>query len=93
MTSYEFMKRAKIAIADYINEQHPEMLAGLQYDWTEIHVVWQCKMLQNHKGIFCTLAPDELLFEVTYNGDKGEMYLDVYDKVLNKCIKVNGKEK
>ncbi|WP_225355656.1 DUF6275 family protein [Limosilactobacillus reuteri] len=27
-------------------------------------------------------------YEVTYNGDKKQLYLDVYDKQENKCFKV-----
>ena len=82
MTSYDFMKNAKQAIAKYMTEKD-----GKYFEWTEVHTVWQCKALQNHKGVFCTLAPDKLIFEATYNGDKDEMYLDVYDKVLNQCFK------
>ena len=82
MNSYDFMKLAKYKIADYMDDRlnHFDPLFRIE----DVHTVWQCKTLQNHKGVFCTLAPDMLLFEVTYNGDKNEMYLDVYDKILNK---------
>lgn len=49
----------------------------------DVFTVWQCKTLQNWKGIFgCDL--DNRLFEVTYNGDKKEYYIDCYEKQLNK---------
>ena len=48
-----------------------------------IYTVWQCKTLQNRKWILCTDLPDNRLYELTYNGDKGEFYLDEYDKVSN----------
>lgn len=48
-----------------------------------IYIVWQCKTLQNRKWILCTDLPDNRLYELTYNGDKGEFYLDEYDKVSN----------
>lgn len=33
-----------------------------------------------------------MYYEVTYNGDKKEMYLDAYKKWDNKCIKVDKNE-
>lgn len=45
-----------------------------------------CKTLQNHKAILAAPTPDQYLFEATYNGDKEQMYLDVYDKIGNVCI-------
>ena len=52
-----------------------------------VRVVWFCKTLQNWKGIFITDLPDNILYEVTYNGDKNETYLDVYEKVENVLLK------
>lgn len=48
-----------------------------------IYIVWQCKTLQNRKWILATNLPDNRLYELTYNGDKNEFYLDEYDKVSN----------
>lgn len=47
--------------------------------------VWFCKTIQNYKGLFI-LKNDESsdiapwFIEVTYNGDKQELYLDFYKK-------------
>ena len=49
----------------------------------KVFIVWACKTLQNRKWILCTDLPDNRLYELTYNGDKGEFYLDEYDKVSN----------
>ena len=35
--------------------------------------------------------PDGMYYEVTYNGDKNEIYLDAYKKFENRCIKLNVK--
>lgn len=35
-----------------------------------------------------TAIPDWMYYEITYNGDKGEMYLDAYKKMHNECIKI-----
>lgn len=73
MTSKEFIEKSSQAIK--------EIAPGY-----EVHLVWYSKSLQNFKGMFCQLSPDDFYYEVTYNGDKQEMYLDKYVKVFNKLI-------
>ena len=51
-------------------------------------VVWSCKTLQNWKAIVGGTDIKELI-EVTYNGDKDEAYVDVYDKKLNVAISLD----
>lgn len=50
--------------------------------------MWVCKTLQNHKALISTTVPDGMYYEITYNGDKDEMYLDVYQKMHNEIIKI-----
>lgn len=50
-------------------------------------VVWQCKTLQNIKATLITLHNDNLYFDCTYNGDKKELYIDVYDKIDKVILK------
>lgn len=55
---------------------------------SQIYVVWLVKVLQNNKALLSTsVSGDGLYFEVTYNGDKAETYVDEYHKVSNKAIK------
>lgn len=49
----------------------------------ETFVVWSSKTLQNWKVIIGTSRPDDMLYEVTYNGDKKEAYVDSYKKWEN----------
>jgi hypothetical protein len=49
----------------------------------EIYVVWWAKTLQNWKCLLSTTLPDGMYYEVTYNGDKDELYLDAYKKWNN----------
>lgn len=51
----------------------------------KMFIVWFCKTLQNWKAIVGGTDIKELI-EVTYNGDKNEVYVDVYDKKLNVAI-------
>jgi len=52
-----------------------------------VYIVWQCKILQNWKFLISTSLLDGMYYEVTYNGDKEEWYLDAYKKFENVCIK------
>ena len=53
-----------------------------------VFVVWACKTLQNYKALLSTtVSGDGIYVEYTYNGDKQEMYEDVYKKVSNRCLK------
>lgn len=57
-------------------------------DLSNVFVVWSCKTLQNYKCLVSTtVSGDGIYAEYTYNGDKQELYEDVYKKLTNKCIK------
>ena len=51
-----------------------------------LYTVWFCKTLQNWKAVVCTSLRDNRMWEVTYNGDKNEVYLDEYEKTMNMVI-------
>ena len=53
----------------------------------EIFTVQKCKILQNWKYLVSSTLPDGMYYELTYNGDKKEWYLDAYKKFENVCIK------
>lgn len=52
----------------------------------EVYMVWKCKVLQNWKYLISSTLFDGMYYEVTYNGDKDEWYLDAYKKFDNQCI-------
>lgn len=45
-----------------------------------ILVVWSCKVLQNNKALLGISGSNDAYYEFTYNGDKKELYVDVYSK-------------
>lgn len=87
MGTKRFIELAKQALATYVNE-HLDKTDKKEITTDDVYVVWLSKVLQNNKGLFSTTLPDGMYYEITYNGDKNEMYVDVYKKWENRCIKV-----
>ena len=52
---------------------------------SEMFIVWMCKTLQNNKALIGVHHSNKY-YEVTYNGDKKEFYVDEYQKNSNTCI-------
>ena len=75
----EFIKKCEDIVAGYLEK--PNMSKN------EIFVVWSCKTLQNKKALLSTTAKGAPYFEITYNGDKDETYVDVYKKEKNYVVK------
>jgi len=53
----------------------------------EVYTVWKAKILQNWKYLISTSLPDGMYYEMTYNGDRKEWYLDAYKKFENVVIR------
>ena len=82
----DYQKIAKKIVLDYANE-HIDKTDNVQITLDNVFIVWFCKTLQNWKALVSTTLPDGMYYEVTYNGDKKEVYLDAYKKFENRCIK------
>ena len=52
-----------------------------------VYIVWKAKILQNWKYLISSTLYDGMYYELTYNGDKKEWYLDAYKKFENRVIK------
>ena len=82
MTSYEFEVVAKNAVIDLMKERY-----HIDLKINEIDFVWFAHELGYKK---CTLYGFKMgvyYAEVTYNKDKDLLYVDIYEKRYNKCIK------
>ena len=86
MINKNTMKLIKETIRDYVNE-HIDKTDKMQITVDDVYVVWFCKTLQNWEALASTTVPDGMYYELTYNGDKDEMYLDAYKKFENRCIR------
>jgi hypothetical protein len=79
-----YMEEAKKQVRQYVlmhldlSDPTPEF---------DVYVVWFSKTLQNWKALVSTTLPDKMYYEVTFNGDKNEMYIDAYVKLNNICIR------
>lgn len=84
--SYEFEVICKNIIIDYFNSR-AEITDNKKIGIKDVYVVWMCKTLQNSKALLSTNVSDGMYYEITYNGDKDEIYLDAYKKWENRLIK------
>lgn len=88
MNEKDFVSLCKKTVADYANA-HLDKTDGKQITEEDVFIVWMCKTLQNRKAMVSTTLSDGMYYELTYNGNKKELYLDAYKKWENKCIPVN----
>ena len=82
-----FLDKCKDIVAEYANE-HLDKCERKEIGTEDIFAVWYCKTLQNAKALLSTKLSDGMYYELTYNGDKNELYLDAYKKFDNQCIKL-----
>lgn len=79
-----FLKHAVNAVVDYFNGNVDATDKNGKITTENVFVVWSCKTLQNNKALLSTTVSDGMYYEITYNGDKDEMYLDAYKKWENR---------
>jgi hypothetical protein len=77
-------ERALSIVINYIEDHIDKSDPSPEFS---VYVVWKCKTLQNWKYLISSTLCDGMYYELTYNGDKKEWYLDAYKKFENKVIK------
>lgn len=82
-----FLDKCKSIVAEYTNE-HLDKSDKKEISVADVFVVWYCKTLKNAKALLSTTLFDGMYYEITYNGEKEELYLDAYKKFENRCIKM-----
>ena len=87
MNERDFIKLCKRLVAEYANK-HIDVTDGKTVTEADVFVVWLCKALQNSKALLSTTLPDGMYYELTFNGDKNEVYLDAYKKFENQRIEL-----
>lgn len=81
MNTEKFIELAKQKVAAYANGLLLDERGTVEEIKPEnVYVVWYSKTIQNYKALLgVPIDGDGHYYEVTYNGDLKEMYLDVYD--------------
>lgn len=79
------MLKARRVVMEYFNTR-VEKTDKVQIDIDDVFIVWFSKTLQNWKAMVSTTVPDGMYYELTYNGDKKELYLDAYKKWENVVV-------
>jgi hypothetical protein len=79
VTPTDFQLMAKQAVAKYYrtNILRLDDLPILEQD---VFVVWFTKTLKNWKALCSTIIEDNRYFELTFNGETNELYVDEYHK-------------
>lgn len=85
MSNEKFINKCKELVKEYVIEHLDKSDEIPEF---EVYIVWLCKTLQNGKALVSTSISDGMYYEITYNGDKKEIYFDAYKKFENRCIKV-----
>lgn len=85
MDSFKFIETCVELVTRYTNE-HMDATDKTEITERDVFIVWHCKTLQNSKALLSTTVSDGMYYEITYNGDKKEIYFDAYKKFENRCI-------
>ena len=82
MNEKDFVALVRKLVAEYANA-HLDKSDGVRITEDDVYIVWMCKTLQNSKALASTTLFDGMYYELTYNGDKQELYFDAYKKWEN----------
>lgn len=85
MSNNTFFDLCKREVVEYFN-QHADKTDQKKITEDDVFIVWACKILQNNKALVSTTVPDGMYYEVTYDGDKQQAYVDVYKKWQNYSV-------
>jgi len=77
-------EKALKIVSDYIKEHLDKSVVPPTFT---TYIVWKAKALQNWKYLISSDLFDGMYYELTYNGDKKEWYLDAYKKFENRVIR------
>lgn len=75
--------KARMLVARYYNDNRKLPDEQPELTLSEVHLVWFAKTLGNWKALVTTDIPDNVYYEVTYNGATETTYVDVYKKTDN----------
>lgn len=87
MKNDRIIEICKEVVVNYFNEK-VDKTDNFTITNDDVYIVWFSKTLQNFKALVSTTISDGMYYELTYNGDKKQLYLDAYKKFENKCVEI-----
>lgn len=82
MGNDDFLALVKEIVVRYFNDK-VDKTDNKKITKDDVFIVWSVKVLQNNKVLASTTVSDGMYYELTFNGDKGEVYVDAYKKWEN----------
>ena len=91
MDNDKFIQLCKEKVVDYANTfmNLNSIDRPVHISTGDVYVVWLNRTLQNNKALLSTTVSNGMYYEVTYNGDKNELYFDAYSHVHNRAFKLD----
>lgn len=82
----DLQDRAKRVVLKLVKERFDKSDPEIEFDLSNVFIVWFAKTLGNWKALASTTLPDGRYYELTYNGAQSELYVDTYVKVDNVAL-------
>lgn len=77
---------ARQLVFNYIEPRLEKTDTHITFALGDVYVVWYAFVLGSWKALVSTTLPDDMYYEVTYNGEKYEFYIDAYKKFDNQKV-------
>lgn len=86
MSKTNLPDRAKTLVFSHVKTHLEKTDLHVTFSEDEVYVVWFSFVLGNWKALLSTTLPDGMYYEVTYNKDRQETYIDSYKKWENVVV-------
>lgn len=87
MNEETYQQKALRIVFEHVKSVLEKTDTHITFSPDEVYIVWFSKTLQNWKALISTTLPDGMYYEVTYNGDRHETYVDAYKKFHNFSVR------
>lgn len=79
-------EKAQTVVFKYVRDHLEKTDTHVKFELSDVYVVSFTYILGNWKAMVSTTLPDGMYYEVTYDKNKLQTYLDAYKKFENVCI-------
>jgi hypothetical protein len=77
-------------VVDFFNNFRNDGVAEMTLD--DVYILFYTKLLNSWKALVTTTVGDEMYYQITFNGETNETYLDVFTKAYAFCISQSATE-